>query len=75
MEGSMKKATLILNFALMVLLVLSVATTMAQLNPGPPPPPVSGPEAGTYVATPIGGGILVLMSMIGYGVYRLRRND
>lgn len=71
----MKKANLILFMTLVALMVLSVAPSMAQLNPGPPPPPVSGPEAGTYVATPIGGGVLVLLSMIGYGVYRLRRND
>ena len=71
----MKKVTLIVMMILVGIMVLTVAASMAQLTPGPPPPPVSGPEAGRYVATPIGGGILVLCSMIGYGVYRLRNKN
>jgi len=71
----MKKTSLILLLVTVVSLLVTVGLAFAQLDPGPPPPPVSGPEAGRYVATPIGGGILVLLSMVGYGIYRLRRNN
>lgn len=71
----MKKVALVVTTVLLSLMVLTVVASMAQLTPGPPPPPVSSPEVGRYVATPIDGGIVVLMSMLGYGVYRLRKND
>lgn len=71
----MKKVSLVVMLVLAGLLVLTVAASMAQLTPGPPPPPVSSPEVGRYVATPIGGGIVVLLSMLGYGAYKLRKND
>ncbi|OQY29648.1 MAG: hypothetical protein B6244_02990 [Candidatus Cloacimonetes bacterium 4572_55] len=69
----MKKMSLILLIIFTSLLVISVASLMAQV--GPPDPPIAGPEVGKYVATPIGGGVLVLLSMVGYGIYRLRKND
>lgn len=69
----MKKVSLFLLVVFAAMLVISIGTALAQT---PPPPPVgAGPEAGKYVATPIGGGILVLLSMVGYGVYRLRKNN
>lgn len=64
-----KNFTMILT-ALIGLLLISVTMVWAQT---PPPPPVNGPVVGSYVATPIDGGLTVLLTMMGYGIYRLRR--
>ncbi len=76
MEVKMKKVSVVLLVIFTLMFFLSAATAIAQ-GPGDPPDPPVGPqaEAGKYVATPIGGGILVLLSIVGYGVYRLRRNN
>ncbi len=72
----MRKIAMITLVVFTAMMILSVGVALAQNEPGPPmPPPGPGPQVGKYVATPIGGGALVLLSMIGYGVYRLRKNQ
>lgn len=66
----MKKFAWILLIALAIGLVISVGIGFADGPPVPPPGPGAG--AGKYVATPIGGG-LVLLGVLGYGIYRARR--
>lgn len=65
------------KFAWILLLILTVSLVYAAFGFAEPPPPPVGPgaDAGKYVATPIGGGILILLSVIGYGIYRSKKNS
>lgn len=69
----MKKNVTLIVMVLLALLFVAATVAMAQVTT-PPPPPGAGSAVGKYVATPIEGGVTVLLSMLGYGLYRLRRN-
>lgn len=64
------------KIAWILLIVLVVGILYAAIGFAEPPPPPVGPGAGAgkYVATPIGGGLLVLLSIIGYGIYRSKKS-
>ena len=69
----MKKFAWVILAIIAISLLMSLGVALADSPPMPPPGPGAG--AGKYVATPIGGGIVVLLSMIGYGIYKARRSE